>query len=476
MQFGIDENNHRIKPAFSGQKTKCPMCGGTLIGKCGDIYTWHWQHTNNRECDPWKEHETQWHRDWKSRFPEEQREIIIVNENEKHIADIRNSKGMVIEFQNSSISTDTIKIREQFYDNMIWVINASIFRHNINKFSAVKSKLKQLENDSTYSINLTARHYSESIEELNKELTKISTKKQTNEESYYNKYIESEEFKDYKFQIDLLFDSIIQSLKNRRYNAILYKFGSDVKETIVSSLTEINKLTSENEEKKVLISKINGLENYTIGNTEYKLVQYKQINPSSFHLTKAILKATSKSLFPEILSFDSDLDFKNFNVKAKLYDFAIDLSNKIKKNELDIVENDKKIDILNNSIKKVIPKTLEAYIINIEKEAENLRIENDELTIEYDILYARLEKIIALKNKEVQEYEEEIEKEKKEKRFEIMKENKGLYYFDWKHERKSWKVSTKPIFFDIGEDYLFEKLRDGLFKKISIADFLKVYT
>ena len=176
------------------------------------------------------------------------------------------------------------------------------------------------------------------------------------------------------------------------------------------------------------------------------------------------------------MSFDSDLDFKNFNVKAKLYDFAIDLSNKIKKNELDIVENDKKIDILNNSIKEVISKTLEAYIINIEKEAENLRIENDELTIEYDILYARLEKIIALKNKEVQEYEEEIEKEKKEKRFEIMKENKGLYYFDWKHERKSWKVSTKPIFFDIGEDYLFEKLRDGLFKKISIADFLKVYT
>jgi len=476
MQFGIDENNHRIKPAFSGQKTNCPLCGGTLIGKCGDIYTWHWQHTNNRECDPWKEHETQWHRNWKSKFPEEQREIIIVKENEKHIADVRTSKGVVIEFQNSSISTDTIRIREQFYDNIIWVINAASFSHNINKFSAVKSKLRQFENDSTYSINLIARHYKGSIEELNKELEIISIKKEANEVSFYNKYTESEELKDYTFQIDLLFNSIIQAIKNRRFNAILYKFGFDIKETIERNQREIDKLATENEEKSKLIGKIQGFESYIIGNTEYKLVQYELISASSFHLTKAILKTSSKSLFPEISSFESELEFKNFNVKAKLYDFAIDLTEKVKKTKLDIVVNNERIDKLNDLIKEIISTTLGVCILNIENEAENLRKENEELTIEYDVLYARLEKTIKLKYKEVQEYEEEIEKEKKEKRFEIMKENKGLYYFDWKHERKSWKVSIKPIYFDIGEDYLLEKLRDGLFRKISIVDFLKIHT
>jgi len=56
-----------------------------------------------------------------------------------------------------------------------------------------------------------------------------------------------------------------------------------------------------------------------------------------------------------------------------------------------------------------------------------------------------------------------------------MTENKGLYYFDWKHERKSWQVSIKRIYFDIGDDYLFEKFRDGLLKKICIADFLKIH-
>lgn len=475
MQFGIDENNHRIKPIFSGQKTNCPLCGGTLIGKCGDIYTWHWQHTNNRECDPWKEHETLWHRNWKSKFPEEQREIIIVKENEKHIADVRTSKGVIIEFQNSSISTDTIRIREQFYDNIIWVINAASFSHNINKFSAVKSKLRQFENDSTYSINLIDRHYTESIEEINNELTKMSTKKDINEESIYKKYIESEELKDYTFQIDLLFNSIIQAIKNRRFNAVLYRFGSDIKETIERNLSEINKLVIENKQKLELIGKIKEFESYIIGNTEYKLVQYELISASSFHLTKAILKTTSKSLFPEILSFESELEFKNFNVKSKLYDFAIDLTEKVTKNELDIVGNNEIIDKLNSSIKEIISTTLDACILDIENEAENLRKENQELTIGYGVLYARLEKIIKLKYKEVQEYEEEIEKEKNEKRFEIMKDNKGLYYFDWKHERKSWQVSIKPIYFDIGKDYLFEKLRDGLFKKISILDFLEIH-
>ncbi len=115
MQFGYDENKIRTKPSFSGQKAICPLCEGTLIGKCGDIYVWHWQHHHDRECDPWKEHETDWHRKWKANFPNDQQEVIIEKYGEKHIADVKTAIGVVIEFQNSSISTSTILIREDFY-------------------------------------------------------------------------------------------------------------------------------------------------------------------------------------------------------------------------------------------------------------------------------------------------------------------------------------------------------------------------
>ncbi len=53
-----------------------------------------------------------------------------------------------------------------------------------------------------------------------------------------------------------------------------------------------------------------------------------------------------------------------------------------------------------------------------------------------------------------------------------MKEKKGLYTFEWKHERKSWQVADNTIYFDIGENYLFEKVSNGVLKKTIISDFL----
>ena len=98
MKFAIDNLNKRIKPEFSGQKAICPFCNGILIGKCGEIYTWHWQHQANADCDKWKEHETEWHRTWKNKFPDSWQEVIINKGDEKHIADIRTPNGAIIEF------------------------------------------------------------------------------------------------------------------------------------------------------------------------------------------------------------------------------------------------------------------------------------------------------------------------------------------------------------------------------------------
>lgn len=147
MRFALDDNGVKIGPSHSGQKAKCVLCKGTVIGKCGEIYVWHWQHQNDRVCDPWKEHETEWHRNWKGKFPIDWQEVIIENYYEKHIADVKTSDGTVIEFQNSSISSDTIRVRENFYRDMIWVVNAITFKDNFKKLSLVQLSLRTIERE-----------------------------------------------------------------------------------------------------------------------------------------------------------------------------------------------------------------------------------------------------------------------------------------------------------------------------------------
>lgn len=131
MQHAIDINGEKIKPNYSGQIAICPFCKEKVIGKCGKIYIWHWQHAPNVNCDLWKESETEWHRSWKNRFPFEWQERIIEKNDQKHIADIFTDNGIVIEFQNSMISSSTISEREMFYEKMIWVLNAQTFKNNL---------------------------------------------------------------------------------------------------------------------------------------------------------------------------------------------------------------------------------------------------------------------------------------------------------------------------------------------------------
>jgi competence protein CoiA len=103
----------------------CCRCGEKVLSKCGAIKVWHWAHASKKHCDPWWENETEWHRNWKSLYPERFREIIHEDPatSEKHIADIKNDGGLVIEFQNSPMSVPERNSREGFYGDMVWVIN-----------------------------------------------------------------------------------------------------------------------------------------------------------------------------------------------------------------------------------------------------------------------------------------------------------------------------------------------------------------
>ena len=141
MKWAI-ENNERIL-ASPHNKALCPLCNQKVISKCGDIKIWHWAHKSRIECDSFKEPETQWHLDWKSYFKKEEQEVVIEKTEfledgcrfpKKHRADIKTKKGLIIEFQNSPISPEKIQEREDFYGNMIWVLNGKTFGKNITFF------------------------------------------------------------------------------------------------------------------------------------------------------------------------------------------------------------------------------------------------------------------------------------------------------------------------------------------------------
>ena len=83
MKYAI-VNNEKVE-ATKGAKGVCPSCGSDLIAKCGELKVNHWSHKGNRNCDPWWENETEWHRSWKGYFPKEWQEVVHFDESdEKH--------------------------------------------------------------------------------------------------------------------------------------------------------------------------------------------------------------------------------------------------------------------------------------------------------------------------------------------------------------------------------------------------------
>lgn len=125
MQIAI-VNDTRAKPS-PGEHGLCPACKTEVLAKCGSINVWHWAH-KICDCDPWSEPETQWHINWKNKFPEQCREVVIGN----HRADVKIPKGTVIEFQRSPIDAREIIARELHYQDMVWVLHAADFWDNFD--------------------------------------------------------------------------------------------------------------------------------------------------------------------------------------------------------------------------------------------------------------------------------------------------------------------------------------------------------
>lgn len=148
MRFAIVDNN-KVE-ARSGLIANCLGCSQPVIPKCGDQRVHHWAHSRTKMCDTWWEPETEWHRTWKSKFPEKWQEDFLTDDKtgEKHIADIRTDKGLVIEFQHSHINPEERLSREAFYRNLVWVVDGTRLKRDYPRF--LKGRKNCFENQIFY--------------------------------------------------------------------------------------------------------------------------------------------------------------------------------------------------------------------------------------------------------------------------------------------------------------------------------------
>lgn len=127
MQFAtLLDQKERVK-AESGIEAYCPGCLEQVIAKCGDIRIHHFSHKQGSNCHLYKP-ESEWHLEWKEKFPEHSREFIMKNESDQtHIADVA-FENCIWEFQSKLLDSDIVCDREVFWTKLnyefCWMIKS----------------------------------------------------------------------------------------------------------------------------------------------------------------------------------------------------------------------------------------------------------------------------------------------------------------------------------------------------------------
>jgi competence protein CoiA len=134
--------------AFPRERGSCPVCGAETIAKCGPRIMHHWAHHRIRDCDPWWETETPWHREWKNKFPVECREVShTAVDGEVHRADVKTPTGIVVEIQHSTMTDAERTSREEFYESLVWVIDGTVFPDNFDIYHMLPDPKSELAQD-----------------------------------------------------------------------------------------------------------------------------------------------------------------------------------------------------------------------------------------------------------------------------------------------------------------------------------------
>ena len=477
MLIAIDKDGNRILPT-KGAKGFCQLCLSEVLAICGEINIHHWRHKNLNFCDSWKESESEWHREWKNEFPKEWQEKIITENFEKHIADIKTPNGLVLELQNSSISSVTIKIRESFYNDIYWLINANEFKDNFSIRSAVTTILRNKDrnhNESSY------YGYSESYD-----LSKLKEKHKKTENKLISLSYDYEQKSNLinsfeKFLLEIK-ENIKEYFQGYYYSSVIYDFKTENDNLIKIAKEKIKNLNDELTQKEFIITTINSLKKCNLSGFEkYRYIKTESINASSFEKCIMIEKEKTPTFFPNILKFKSKEEFERIKRNQNYY-ILVDTTEKNEKtiNEIAIIK--KQIENLNSEIEVLKDNTEIELVEYLKQKIENEKIERKIIDSEYEKktyklydLSVKIKEMEATENEQHSNFLKKLELEHKEDRVRIMKKYKGIYLYEWKHRRKSWDFSERKIFLDF-EKHIFEIVDENTLRKIEKNDFINLIT
>jgi hypothetical protein len=470
MLKALNNQNERTTPKHSGERGICPFCEAELIGKCGDIYVKHWQHKSDRICDPWQESETEWHRKWKALFPPEWQEVTIINQIEKHRADIQTSSGLVIEFQNSSISKQTIREREIFYRSMIWVINTMSFKNNLHFQSVELQKIEQVVNRYNSGLDYIERKQIESNEF--DQLLKI-IKNHSERLNIINKMEGS--FNDYFLQVDKAINykntawgcTTLEmiNLKNLYKNSCLND---------LNAIAHLNFIIVEKEQEKSNIEQKKELE---INGKKLRIVPYSFLSLENYKNAYVIKRSNLNDLFPQINQINSEGEYIGYKYTQESSYFLFEFNDILLKlnSEISVVKENKsdkeKISHFQDfKWKKQLQNLIEPFKIDIQEYISKLKQELADLNrhINNDNNEKRKSYFID----EIDSYKKKNNPLKHQQIEEIKIQYKDQYLLEWKSERKSWGDAKAPIYFDTGDGFLFKKINENCFKKLFVNEFI----
>lgn len=477
MLLAIDNYGNRISP-IKGGKGKCQVCGNPVRAFCGDIYVHHWKHIAEFNCDPWKEHESEWHRSWKNEFPKKWQEVVIIKEDEKHIADIQTPNGLVLELQNSSISRSTILEREEFYENIYWLINGAKFKDRIKYYEKVQEKILEFER----SFN---RNYSIIPNEDSPEVKNIKTKIDELKSDYTSSQFEVEKL---EFQVEQLNDLLknIEDITTKYleqpypFSFTLSEFKSIEKEEFVKTQLRIKALEKEINDIKTSLIRINDFKNTGIQGYElYKIVTSSDVLPSSYQNCLLVEKATKDSFFPTIIKFNSEEDFDRM-AKNKDYLLIMDLSEKINSlskniniytSELEELKNAEFncLTTVKNQLYNFLSERVSTCVSILESNSEKLITINQKIENLENSLKRQLKEEADQRDLEEEELNEFYNSEKSE----IVNKYKWQYSYEWKHRRPTWDYAKGKIFIDFGT-FVAQIIDYSTFKKMTKVKFIEL--